>query len=167
MTSAFQRDLGSVFALSRWRVATENRPFAPSRLSARERSGLGNRRGPVATGNGGGHERRGKREIRESRREATRAGRSNRPLYGAKRGGVWRGSAVTRFRGVCGGTAAVRNPQCFLWSGCHGNSFEQISGQIGGHVGVPVTSGLAREPVPEEQAEKGCSALTRLHRAPG
>lgn len=90
MTSAFQRDLGSVFALGRWRVAAENRPFAPSRLSARERSGLGNRRGSVAAGIGGGHERRGKREIREPRWKGTRDGRSNRPLYGVKRGGVWR-----------------------------------------------------------------------------
>ena len=77
------------------------------------------------------------------------------------------GEAATRLEGVCGGTAVVRNSQCFLWSGCHGNGFEQILGQIGDHVGVPVTSGLAREPVPEDQVEKGRSALTRLHRAPG
>ena len=51
------------------------------------------------------------------------------------------GEAATRLEGVCGGTAVVRNPQCFLWSGCHGNGFEQISGQIGGHVGRPDLTG--------------------------
>ena len=123
MMRTFQRNLGPGFRVGWWQVSAENWPFAPFAPFALSRAG--------AVGSGQAPRRGGYGRLWPARKAWKARDRGitveRHQGWALEQAALWRekrrgvavagvGGAAARLRGVCGGTAAVRNPQCFLWS---------------------------------------------------